>query len=232
MRRLYLGLITSLLAVPMTSITALGGSQPWTVYDYNSSGRVLAPRVSADSMPATTSGATTAFQLIPGTFTALLLTRDRSLTGDLSGRTLVATVTWSGTAGFVEQNGGGCVPDHQFVRFKIEAPSAAGSTPTGTTLPPSGFFTQFWWSNPIHVDLVGNSGSGVITAPLSWPAAAGMWSDWDGKSNTGSPELTEAFIEATMKVQSVGLSFGGGCFFENGLTTAARGTFTSTFGEV
>jgi hypothetical protein len=33
-------------------------------------------------------------------------------------------------------------------------------------------------------------------------------------------------------VQTVGLSFGGGCFFENGVTTSnGSGTFSSAFGE-
>jgi hypothetical protein len=37
---------------------------------------------------------------------------------------------------------------------------------------------------------------------------------------------------AIHNVQTVGLSFGGGCFFENGVTTSdGSGTFTSTFTE-
>jgi hypothetical protein len=229
MRRILFALLASLCTVTMTSTGAVGGSPPWTVYDYNPSGRALAPRVADHSMPATTSGSTTTFRLVPGTFTALLVTNDSALTGDLSGNSLLDTVTWSGTGGFAEQNGGGCVPDHQFVRFYVESPSAAGPS-TGT--PPRGFYTQFWWSNPVQVDLAGDSGSVTMIAPLSWPAASGMWSDWNGQSNAGSADLSAAFIEATQKVQLVGLSFGGGCFFENGLTTTSQGTFTSTFGEV
>ena len=230
MRRIFLALLASLCLPPLATISAFGdsGSSPWTVFDYNPSGRALAPRVSAGSMPATTTGATTIFQLLPGTFTALLVTNDRSMTGDLSGKTLVDTVTWSGTGSFTEQNGGGCLPDNQFVRFKITAPSAAGPS-VGS--PPAGFYTQFWWSNPVHVNVAGNTGSGTISVPLNWPAAAHQWSDWNGKGNADSLELTEAFIEATQNVRLVGLSFGGGCFFENGLTTARQGTFTSTFSE-
>ncbi|TMF17457.1 MAG: hypothetical protein E6I35_08735 [Chloroflexi bacterium] len=43
------------------------------------------------------------------------------------------------------------------------------------------------------------------------------WSDWNGKSGA-NPAVTEAFIEATQRVQSIGLSFGGVCFFETGVT--------------
>jgi len=43
----------------------------------------------------------------------------------------------------------------------------------------------------------------------------------------------EAFLEAIHKVQAVGLSFGGGCFFESGVTETGdySETFSSTFTE-
>ncbi len=224
MRRAVLALMACLFVVPFGPISASAGSAGWTVYDYNPSGRALAPRTSPNSMPATTPAATTSFQFIPGTFTALLVTNDNSLTGDLSSKTLTDTVTWSGTGSFLEQNGGGCSPDDQFVRFYFVSPSASGPS-TGT--PPRGFYTQFWWSNPVHVALAGDSGTVTMTATLT----LGQWSDWNGQENNSSPAVTEAFIEATHNVQTVGLSFGGGCFFENGLTTTAGGTFKSTFSE-
>jgi hypothetical protein len=46
--------------------------------------------------------------------------------------------------------------------------------------------------------------------------------------------VTEAFIEATHKVQSIGLSFGGLCFFETGVTPTTPFTneqFSSDFSE-
>src|SRR5437870_3103540 len=58
-----------------------------------------------------------------------------------------------------------------------------------------------------------------------------MWSDWNGKLGDGSnscPQTAEAFQDAIHNVQTVGLSFGGGCFFENGVTTSdGMGTFNS-----
>src|SRR6266403_3457630 len=82
----------------------------WTVYDYNPSGHAIRPRVSADSMPATTTGDTTMFQFLPNIYTALLTTRDSSLTGDLSSKTLNVAVSVSGSAtgAFGYQNGDGC----------------------------------------------------------------------------------------------------------------------------
>jgi hypothetical protein len=50
--------------------------------------------------------------------------------------------------------------------------------------------------------------------------------------NDDSAEVMEAFQVAIHNVQTVGLSFGGGCFFENGVTTSdGSGTFNSTFTE-
>ena len=44
--------------------------------------------------------------------------------------------------------------------------------------------------------------------------------------------VTAAFNTAVTKVHSVGLSFGGGCFFENGVTTSdGSGTIKSSFSE-
>jgi hypothetical protein len=199
----------------------------WTVYDYNPSGQAIRPRVSANSMPATTTGDTTSFQFLPDIYTALLTTTDPSLTGDLSMKTLSVTVSVAGGAGtFQDQHDGGCIPDNKSVRFYIESPKASGTTGPGTT----GFYTRFWWSNPMSVPLVSDpQGAMSISQPVN---ALGVWSDWNGKLNNSSPEVMEAFLVAIQNVQTVGLSFGGGCFFENGVTTSdGSGTFSSTFTE-
>lgn len=209
----------------------------WTVYDYNPSGSAIAPRNSPSSMPATTSGNTTSFQFKPAIYTALLTTTDRSLTGDLSTKTLSDSVTVSGNqpGPFQYQNGDGCVYPAN-ARFYFTAPSASGSSypppgPPINGLPPAGFYTHFWWSNPANVPLLsGNQGPTLISANMFDPSE---WSDWDGQRGDSSPAVTEAFLEAIHNVQSVGLSFGGGCFFENGVTVtdSYTETFTSTFAE-
>ena len=75
-----------------------GATADWTVYDYNPSGREIAPRHSPNSMPATTTGTTTSFVFKDNVYTALLTTTDSSLTGDLSTTTLNDTISlsWSG----------------------------------------------------------------------------------------------------------------------------------------
>jgi len=200
----------------------------WTVYDYNPSGQAIAPRVSAASMPATTDGdGNVSFPFKLNTYTALLTTTDASLTGDLSMKTLNVTVSVAGGNGmFKDQHNGGCPPDEKFVRFYFTSPKASGTTGHGTT----GFYTQFWWSNPVHVTLVTDPQiPQTITQPVN---AVHMWSDWNGKFNDDSMEVMEAFQVAIHNVQTVGLSFGGGCFFENGVTTSdGMGTFQMTFTE-
>lgn len=199
-----------------------GESTEWTVYDYNPSNQAIAPRNSPKSMPATTSGTTTTFNFKAGVYTALLTTTDRTLTGDDSSKTLTDNISVSGgAASFMTQhNGGNCVGNFPAAaRFYFTAPSASGPS-TGS--PPAGFYTQFWWSNPEDMPLTSGNESGFITAHMFEPSE---WSDWNGQRGDSSPAVTEAFIEATHRVQSIGLSFGGECFFETGVTPT--GSFSS-----
>jgi len=215
----------------------------WTVYDYNPSDQAIKPRNSAASMPATTSGDTTTFAFRPDIFTALLVTTDKELTGDLTTKTLSADISVHGNAGAFEyQRGctGGGTPGT--VRFYFRSPRASGSSdpapgsPVMGGLPPAGFYTQFWWSNPIHVDLaIGTQTPVNITARMADPAE---WSDWDGKP-AADPLVTDQFLVAIANVKTIGFSFGGGCGFENGVTfDYATGSpppyemFVATFDEL
>jgi len=203
----------------------------WTVYDYNPSNQAIAPRNSPNSMPATTSGDTTTFPFKPSVYTALLTTTDKTLTGDLSTKTLSDIIGVSGDAAsfMTQHNGGDCVSNiPAAVRFYFRSPSASGSS-TGT--PPAGFYTQFWWSNPMDATLVNGNQSQTISAIMSDP---NEWSDWNGQRGDSSPAVMEAFFEATHKVKEIGLSFGGECFFETGVTPTGTFTneqFSSTFTE-
>jgi len=192
------------------------------VYDYNPSGHAIAPRNSPNSLPATTSGSTTTFQFKQDIYTALLTTTDASLTGDLSGKAVHDTITASGdAAGFMTQHkGGDCAGNFPAaVRFYFRSPSASGPS-TGT--PPAGFYTQFWWSNPENAQLLTGNQLASINANMFDPSE---WSDWNGQHGDSSPTVMAAFTKATQNVQAIGLSFGGECFFETGVTPT--GTFTS-----
>jgi hypothetical protein len=200
------GMLAGLAAAP-----AMADASSWKVYNYNPSGRALTPVA-----PSSVSGNMVTFSFGANTYTALVATSDKSLTGNLTNGTLTDTVSWSGVTGtFQEQNGGGCLPDNQFVRLYFASPGFA--------------FTNFWWSNPVHVDLTGTSGTGTMTVSLADP---GQWSDFNGQVGNSSPDVTAGFFAAVAKVSAVGISFGGGCFFENGVTTSdGSGAFTSAFSE-
>src|SRR6266568_3076972 len=176
-----------------TALDPSSQTTAWTVYDYNPSNNALAPRNAPDKMPATTSGSETKFDFLPGKFTALLTTTNRSLTGDLSTTTLMDEIRVSGSATtFVTQHGGGdCVHDvPAAVRFYFVSPSASGSS-VGT--PPAGFYTQFWWSNPVSLQLVSGTQSGTIIANVGDPSE---WSDWNGQRANSSLEVLAAFEKA------------------------------------
>jgi hypothetical protein len=179
----------------------------WTVYDYNP-GRSIEPRNSPNSLPATTNGTTTTFNFRDGIYTALLTTTDSSLDGNLTGKTLHDSISWSGTAsGLNTQDGGGNCSTGKpaAVRFYFESPSASGSS-VGS--PPAGFYTSFWWSNPISVQMTTSPGSQMISVSMT----AAAWSDLNGQN--GATQM-EAFAEAAAKVQSIGLSFGGRLLLRN-----------------
>jgi hypothetical protein len=78
------------------------------------------------------------------------------------------------------------------------------------------------------MQLLSGNQTGSITASVS---DFNEWSDWNGKP---ASEVLEAFEEAIRHVQTVGLSFGGVCFFETGVTpdpSTTDETFSSTFTE-
>lgn len=228
----------TLCTVDTAAVDPSSESSEWTVFDYNPSGQAIAPRNSPNSGPATTpdGGATWQFNFRESIFTALFTTTDSSLTGNLcptpaTCRKLNDSISLSGDAvTFMTQHGGGdCVGDTPAaVRFYFVSPSASGSS-AGS--PPAGFYTRFWWSNPMNMQMITGHDSGNIVADLG---DANEWSDWNGKQGGSSPAVLEAFMEATQKVQSIGLSFGGECFFETGVTPnppTGGETFSSMFSE-
>ena len=202
----------------------------WTVYDYNPSNQAIAPRNSSRAMPATTTdgGLTWQFPFKPDVYSALFTTTDPSVTSNQYGKTLTDTITLSGDAEtFITQHGGGdCVHNvPAVVRFYFTSPSASGPSypPPGPPIngvPPAGFYTQFWWSDAVNIQMVsGSQGQGQLTEKML-PAD---WSDWDGQP---ASEFPLAFTQAAEHVQSIGLSFGGDCFFETGVTPSPD-TFTN-----
>jgi hypothetical protein len=142
--------------------------------------------------------------------------KDSTLLGDLSGSTLTAAFTVSGVTGNFTYGGqplwGGTTGN---VRLYFE------SIPPGTKFA----YSNNWWADVSPASAVLANGDFTLTATVD---ATQAWSDWNGQPSSAN---TEAFKAAATSATAVGLSFGGGCFFENGVgTTDGSGTFTlSTF---
>ena len=138
-------------------------------------------------------------------YTRLFLTSHRGsgLLGDLTGKTLTATLTITGTA-------------TAFTYYKEGDPENDGKC--GTPAPASVrlYFegkTNFennhqWWSNPhayTLTSLVGNTLT--LTVPLDTP----NWSDKVGRVPRPASDVPTDFADAVATVGAVGVSFGGGC---------------------
>jgi hypothetical protein len=166
------------------------------------SGNSISPVASFNTQPVT-------MNFHSGKFTALLTSSSKKWTGDLTGKTLTDNGSVQNVTGtFVTQNGGGC-GNPPAVRLYFTSPGFAD--------------THFWWSNPVNYVLQ----NGSFT--LSVPTDPSQWSDFNGRN--GDTEVS-GFQDAVKKVSTVGLSFGGDCFFENGATTTdGTGSLTSQFSD-
>jgi len=216
-----LALVAALLAatilVTAPTIAADNGAAKWKVWTYNASNRALRGSVPANT---DTGLATFAFPLTPDV--ALLVTDHGSykgsLLGDLSGKTISAKVSDSGGPFmyFGEGPGGTGTPDNPCpgtptVRLFFQTSNAGGFSGV-----------HYWWSNPVSRPLNGLTAQTTMSESLPNP---GGWSDYFGKFGS-DPAYSAGYQDAVKNVTSIGLSFGGGCFFENGVGAPNGGSFT------
>jgi len=205
-RGIIVGFCLVLLAVSSAlPASADGAASKWKVGYYTPS------TPGTLSMSAASQGGVASFNFTDQPNTALLATSHGSfkgtLLGDLTGSTLTATFDISGATGAFTYFGEG-TPENPCgtpasVRFYFATDNFA--------------FTHYWWSNPESQVLA--NGHWTLTATVE-PAE---WSDWNGQN--GATQAA-GFADAASNVTLVGLSFGGGCFFENGVgTTDGSGTF-------
>lgn len=89
---------------------------------------------------------------------------------------------------------------------------------------PQGYEGQQWWAtwgSPAVLDL-NNYGSGEFSLTIT--VSPSGWSDYNGKQASDNADL---FNKAASRVQQLGLSFGGGYFFKNGVAGSGGITIDS-----
>ena len=199
---------TSVSLIVGSALAASGGSPAsgWHVGYYTPS----AYGTLSNKQAASVAGGVASLDFTSRPDTALLVTNQKAqnptLLGDLTGSSISATFTISGAGAFTyygEPDGCGSPAN---VRLFFETSNAGGFD-----------YTHYWWSNPASAVLA--NGTWTVTATVD-PAG---WSDWNGQTGTTVPA---GFAAAASNVTTIGLSFGGGCFFENGVgTTNGSGSF-------
>lgn len=168
---------------------------------------------------AQAAGGVAAFNFsVPDKTRILYNSKDPGLLGDQRSKTMTATFTVAG------------VSDTAAFTYSGEGTT---SNPCGTpatvrlafeSIPPGAkfAFTNYWWADAPTASYVLANGSVTISATVD--PTLDQWSDWNGQPSAANPD---AFNNAAANMTLVGLSFGGGCFFENGVGTSdGSGTFT------
>jgi len=144
----------------------------------------------------------------------------KSNPGNFTGKTIDASIAIEATEGatFNYYDTGGTRPAN--VRLYIQRINGSGDTGVAC---PSGWHperpdceAQYWWSNPLSIDLeelasMGNSG--ITLEAILDPA---LWSDRDGHMGNSDLNHLRWFADAVAHVGKVGLSFGGGDNFAFG----------------
>ena len=197
--------LAALSASPALADPGNGNASLWKLGYYTPSNQTL----SFATVPPGGGAATFGFTAVNNT--ALLVTDNGSLKGtdlgNLAGKTITATFDISNATGAFTYYG---QPDPcgtpASVRLYFQTDNGGGFD-----------YAHYWWSNP-ESQVLANGSHLTLTARVM-PAE---WSDWDGKNGAQVP----GFADAAANVTTIGFSFGGGCYFENGVgTTNGSGTF-------
>ena len=140
--------------------------------------------------------------------TALFVTSHpgSALLGDLTGKTLTATFTITGTATAFTYNGQNNQPGNPCTSPASVRLYFAGNTSNSDTS------VRQWWSNPQAYGLASLVGHEMtLTVPLD----TSNWAEDGG--NVVASAVPSEFAAAVAAVSTVGVSFGGGCSYANGV---------------
>jgi hypothetical protein len=199
--------LVSMFALVLSPVVANADSSAFHLGYYTPSGRTLSM---SDTKPG---NGLASFNFTNQANTALLVENQTANSRDLSNASVNAKFDISGLTGaftyYGEPDGSGAGAS---VRYYFETANTGGFNEA-----------HYWWSNPVAVKLTSN---GTFTLPPVSLSDGSQWSDFYGHAGN-DPSYSAEFTAATQNVTKVGLSFGGGFFFENGVgTTDGSGTFT------
>jgi hypothetical protein len=181
----------------LVPVTVMAASTTWKLYSFNASGRALrAQKVSYD-----TSTNTVSFTFPETPDAAYLTSAKVGNFGNLTGQTLKgsASITASPGTTFANYPGGSGSTSDPMVGLYFSTKGTGGFDPT-----------IYWWSTkrvPLST-ILAHPGT-----PLDTQLLAGLWTDYYGQPDPAS------FNAAVMNVIDWGVSFGGDCFYANGVGT-------------
>ncbi len=203
-------LLVFLALLPMNAGANPNGSA-WSVFSFNDSAKYTgapAPGIGTDLATFTFPPLSANKPLLPAFLTTTTVT---ALLGDLTGKTVSATLAVSVTGAPVFTYGGqgtwnqGTLPANTRLFFSTDANTYSLSQANNNP-------TCFWWSNPTSVEISSQTG----TAQLAVSLTGGNWSDANGQFGS-DPNAAAGFTAAVQNVRQIGLSFGGGSFFDVGV---------------
>lgn len=180
--------------VALVPLAASADSAPWHVYNLAASGRTLtSPQATGQN------GDEATFDFLGTPTTSYLL--NHQLAGDLTGKTISATY-WVSSGGTLFYDTTGNITGSPNVRIFFE-----------TSTPGSFAETDYWWSHAGSSVIAADGNTVTITTTIGNTAD---WSDFYGHFASESA-YSNAFTAAASSATYVGLSFGGGYFFANGV---------------
>lgn len=204
------------LALALTASTLLAPppnpppSTPWVLFSWANNGNYNPSSAPNQTFQFPTAKRNVAF---PAFLTTTTVT---NVLGDLSGQTITATITLSVTGNPQFCYGGntpwsswnlGGLPANTRLYFSTN-PSAYNLNDAAQNE------SDYWWSSAPSAWTVISAATGTVTLTDTFDPA--HWSNAQGHS-ASDPNYTAAFQSAVANVRQIGVSFGGGSFFDVGI---------------
>jgi len=114
-----------------------------------------------------------------------------------------------GTVVSDQPNGGDSSTPPGAPNMRVYFEGSGGGVSDGS---PDGYMGQHWWAHPDSAVVYLNQRTGGFIMTVTVDPA--NWSDWNGQPASANQAL---FAGAATHVRNIGVSFGGGYFFENGV---------------